>query len=315
MSAKIRLLRENDLPLAQKIFSLAFGTFLGASEPEKFWSDLDYIKTRWYANPTAAFGAEIDGVLVGSNFANHWGSIGLFGPLTVHPDFWNCGIGKQLMQPVLDCYSKWQVGQAGVLTFAQSPKHIGLYQQYGFYPRFLTTIMSKPVAFKKNTNPFSWSKYSELSESERKESLQLCYYLTDSIYPGLDLKREINSVLNQGLGETVLIWHDVELIGLAICHCGANTEAGNHKCYIKFGAVKSGVLAEKFFEQLLHACENLAHERGLQHLDAGVNLARDRAFRQMITYGFCPNTYGIVMHRPNEPGYNRSEVYLIDDWR
>jgi len=58
---------------ARQIISIAFGTFLGAPEPEKFWSDLDYAGTRWRADPTSAFAAEIDGELVGSNFATRWG--------------------------------------------------------------------------------------------------------------------------------------------------------------------------------------------------------------------------------------------------
>jgi hypothetical protein len=53
MNATIRPLTENDLPTARRIMSLAFGTFLGAPEPEKFWSDLDYAGTRWLADPTS----------------------------------------------------------------------------------------------------------------------------------------------------------------------------------------------------------------------------------------------------------------------
>jgi hypothetical protein len=85
MNITVRPLTENDLPAARQIMCLAFGTFLGAPEPEKFWSDLDYVGTRWRADSGSAFGAEIDGELVGSNFATSWGSVGFFGPLTVHP--------------------------------------------------------------------------------------------------------------------------------------------------------------------------------------------------------------------------------------
>ena len=37
----IRPLEERDVPEAQRIIRVAFGTFLGAPDPEKFWSDLD----------------------------------------------------------------------------------------------------------------------------------------------------------------------------------------------------------------------------------------------------------------------------------
>jgi hypothetical protein len=36
--------------------------------------DADLVKTRWLADPSAAFGAYSDGELIGSNFAANWGS-------------------------------------------------------------------------------------------------------------------------------------------------------------------------------------------------------------------------------------------------
>ena len=53
----IRALTEADLPEAQRILRVAFGTFLGAPDPEHFWSDLDYVYGRFGAEHTAAFAA------------------------------------------------------------------------------------------------------------------------------------------------------------------------------------------------------------------------------------------------------------------
>jgi hypothetical protein len=64
---------------------MAFGTFLGLPDPMTFAGDADYIRTRWRAAPEAALTAEIDGQVVGSNFATRWGSVGFLGPLTVDP--------------------------------------------------------------------------------------------------------------------------------------------------------------------------------------------------------------------------------------
>src|SRR5262249_23189366 len=41
-SIAVSALREADLTGAEGIFRLAFGTFLGSSQPETFWSDRDY---------------------------------------------------------------------------------------------------------------------------------------------------------------------------------------------------------------------------------------------------------------------------------
>ena len=83
MNILVRPLRAPDLPSADRIFRLAFGTFNGLPDPLQHGGDSDKIRTRWLADPGAAFGAEVDGVLVGSNFVTHWGSVGYFGPLTV----------------------------------------------------------------------------------------------------------------------------------------------------------------------------------------------------------------------------------------
>ena len=100
----IRALTQRDLAAADRIISIAFGTFLGAPEPEKFRTDLAYARTRWPADPTTAFGAEWDGEIVGSNFAARWGSVGFFGPLTVRPDLWDRRIAQRLMDPIIECF-------------------------------------------------------------------------------------------------------------------------------------------------------------------------------------------------------------------
>jgi hypothetical protein len=65
----IRPLTRDDLPEARRIFCAAFGAFLGASDLENFWADRDYVNGRFGAEHVASFAAELDGELVGSNFA------------------------------------------------------------------------------------------------------------------------------------------------------------------------------------------------------------------------------------------------------
>ena len=139
----IRPLRAEDLPAADHIMRLAFGTFLGLPEPTAFLGDASYIPTRWRTDPDAAFGAEVEGRLVGSNLASNWGSIGFVGPLSVHPDLWDRGVGKRLMEPILERFAVWGTAHAGLFTFPHSPKHIGLYQKFGFWPQHLTPLMEK----------------------------------------------------------------------------------------------------------------------------------------------------------------------------
>src|SRR5215469_15400089 len=257
----VRPLAESDLPSADEIMRVAFGTFLGVPEPRTFMGDAAFVQPRWRSNPTAAFAAELDGTLAGSNFATRWGSFGFFGPLTVRPDLWDLGVGKRLLEPVMGCFELWRVTHAGLFTFAHSQKHVGLYQRFGFWPRFLTAIMAKPVSSEQHASSPEWSGFSRAAPEQRAELLRACRDLTDVVYDGLDLSEEIEAVAALGLGETALLWADSRLAGFAVCHFGAGTEGGSETCYIKFAAVRPGDSAAANFTWLLSACEALARER------------------------------------------------------
>ena len=82
----IRPLRESDISKADHIFRLASGTFIGLQDPLTFFGDAGFIRTRFMANPSGSFAAEVNGEHVGSNFVANWGSVGIFGPLTIRPD-------------------------------------------------------------------------------------------------------------------------------------------------------------------------------------------------------------------------------------
>jgi predicted N-acetyltransferase YhbS len=311
----IRALTTADLPEARRIVRVAFGTFLGAPDPEQFWRDLDYVYGRFGVEHTASFAAENnEGLLVGSNFATRWGSVGFFGPLTTRPDLWDGGIGQRLVAAASDQLDAWDVRHAGLFTFAQSAKHVGLYGKFGFYPRFLTAIMAAPASTRPGTS--AASRYSALLEGQRQEAENACRELTEEIYPGLDLSSEIRTVAARTLGDTALLWdRDSRLAGFAVCHWGPASEAGEGCCFAKFAAVRPGSGAEDRFGAMLDACAALARAAQMPNVLAGVNLAREEAYRQMVARGFRTMIQGVTMHRSNEPGYSRPGLYVLDDWR
>src|SRR5579864_428851 len=139
--ADVRPLTEADLPEAARLIRVAFGTFLGAPDPENFWNERDYAHGRFGAEHVRAFAAEHEGRFAGSNFATRWGSVGYFGPITIAPDLWNAGIGQQLVAAVCNAFEEWGVRHAGLFTFPHSTKHVWTYGKFGFHPRFLTPII------------------------------------------------------------------------------------------------------------------------------------------------------------------------------
>jgi predicted N-acetyltransferase YhbS len=311
MSTTIRPLRDADLADADRIFRVAFGTFLGMPDPARFAGDTDYVRTRFRLDAAGAFAADRDGVLAGSVFTVLWGSVGFFGPLSVRPELWNQKVAQALLEPVMARFAEAGVTHAGLFTFAQSPKHVGLYGKYGFAPRFLTIVAAKPVAARATTG--SWHRLSAVAE--RAGALAGCRAVGATLYPGLDLGEELRATVTHGIGDVILL-DDVDApTGFALCHVGAGTEAGSGTCYVKFGAVTSGAEAASRFERLLDACEAYAAEAGAQTLVAGVNLAREGAAAAVRRRGFRTVIQGVAMHRPNVAGYSHPDVWALDDWR
>ena len=274
MSAKIRPLTKDDLAQARRIFSTAFGTFLGAPDPDHFWADRDYVYGRFGAENVASFAAEIDGEFVGSNFATRWGSVGFFGPNTVDPKAQGRDMGKSLVEAVTNQFDEWGVKHGGLCTFPQSPLHIALYGKFGYRARFLTPIMAASARIVGDAG--AWSRYSDLPEGQRREVERASRELTDVLYDGLDLCAEIRTVSARGLGDTLLLWEGASrLAGFAVCHWGPASEAGEGCCYVKFGAVRPGAGDAGRFEALLDACGSL--RRGSRNAErAGRGESRSR---------------------------------------
>jgi len=313
MNCLIRPLQASDLATADHIFRLAFGTFIGLPDPTQFASDVSYIEHRWKTNAIGTFAAEVDNILIGSNLATNWGSFGFFGPLTVHPDYWGKGIAKELVAAVMEQFNQWHIEQPALFTFSNSPKHHALYQKFGFYPQYLTAVMVKPV---EQPAPLAaTARYSQLSAEQQAQALTDSRTVTETIFAGLDVSTEIAAVEAQRLGDTVFLWDEAGLAGFAVCHCGAGTEAGSGTCYVKFGAVRSRPQAGAQFEQLLGLAESLAAAEGLSRLIAGVNTSRHKAYCRMIALGFLTEMTGVAMQPASKPGYNRPDVFVVDDWR
>ena len=316
MQISIQPLQASDLPEADRIFRLAFGTFLGLPDPLAFAGDADYVRTRWRAAPDAAFGAYADGVLVGSNFAARWGRFGFFGPLTVRPDFWDRGVARELLAATMTLFERWGTRHAGLFTFPHSTKHVGLYQRFGFWPQHLTALMSKALSPQDSAAPASAARlYSSLDPQSRGAALAQCRALTHAVHDGLDVSSEIESTLAQQLGETLLLEDDSGLTGFAVCHMGGGSEAGSGTAYIKFGAARPGPAAVQNFERLMTACEALAQARGLGQVMAGVNTSRHEAYRSMLARGYRTVVQGVAMQQHNAVGHNRPDCFVVDDWR
>ncbi len=311
-SVRIRPMVQADLEAADRAHRLAFGTFFGLPDPAKFRGDAEVVRTRWRTDPAGCLAAELDGTVIGSALGTDWGSVFVLGPVTVLPELWGRGAARQLMDGLMALIAaRPATTLTGLFTHPQSTKHIRLYESYGFMPQGLIGVFSKPVAATPASVPGIL--YSHLTAAVQETALAECRAIAAASYPGLDLTREIRAVAAQRLGDTLLLIEGSAISGFAICHAGAGSEAGSARCFVKFAAVRPGASAA--FTRLIEACENWAASVGAGRLIAGVNSGRRAAYRMLQARGYRADLNGLAMHRPDAPGYDRPDMFVIDDWR
>ncbi len=301
-----------DVDQADHVMRTAFGTFLGVPEPATTFGDAQIIRPRFTTAPEAAFVAARENEILGSVLAARWGSFAFFGPLTVREDVWNRGVARRLLVPVMELFDDWGVALSGLHTFAQSAKHVGLYQRFGYWPQYLTALMAKPVD--PTAVEDDATRFSALGSGEQARVLAECARLTDALYPGLEVGVEFAEVNQLGLGSVVLITDDGGVAAFAVCHCGAG-EAGSATCFVKFAAVRPGPAAERDFTRLLAGVEGLARERAVTQVTLGMNTSHRRAYVSLLDRGYRSTAQGVRMQRPDDLGYCREDVYVIDDLR
>lgn len=310
----VRAMREEDLDVADRVFRRAFGTMFGLPEPERFRGDSALLRPRFAADPEAAFVAEEEGRIVGSIMAADWGSVGTLGPVSVAPEAWGRGIARLLVPPVLDLFARRGVTLGALFTHPQSAKHVRLYEAFGFELGAVTAILAKESGGYRSGDGAAVL-LSSLDPVARAAVMHDCRALAGSLYDGLDLGREIATVVERRLGDCVLLRGTGEgsVAGFAVCHYGAGSEAGSKALLVKFAAVRPGAAAD--FAALLAHCEGLAAALGAARLTAAVNTARRQAYRLMRAAGYRSLMNGVAMHRPDRAGYDRPEIFAIDDLR
>jgi GNAT superfamily N-acetyltransferase len=281
------------------------------------------VKTRFHKEPAGCFVAEdpTHGI-IGSVLSIAWGSVAWLGPLAVHPEFSGKGVEQQLLHAVLDYWEPMTLSAQGVETDPASPSRIGLYASFDFRPQFLTATLIGAVdpdgprePIRQRSPSFELMRLSQLSDALRETMLSNCRRISERHYPGLDYSKELQSVEDLQLGDTLLLGVGERLYGFAICHATSGSEADPDSCYVKALLIDPAIDDRETLLALVEACEGYARMQKLTTVRLGVNLACWEGYQAVAARGYRLGQLRLRMVRPIDELLSDPSPFHFNDWR
>jgi GNAT superfamily N-acetyltransferase len=320
----IRSMTADDVPPVERMINIE----TAAKPPEtgaarSAQPDTRLIKSRFQKEPAGCFVAEDPSQgLVGAVLSMAWGSVAWLGPLAVHPEFSGKGAEQQLLQAVLDYWEPMGLSAQGVETNPASPNDIEFYAAFGFRPQFLTATLIGDVdpagprePIRQRSPSFELIRLSQLSDALEEIMLANCRRISERHYPGLDYSKELQSVKELNLGDTLLLAVGERLYGFAICHVAAGSEATAESCYVKALLIDPAIDDQETLLALVEACEGYARMHQLKAIRLGVNLACWEGYQAVAARGYQLRQLRLRMVRPIDDLLSDPSPFHFNDWR
>src|SRR5713101_3948525 len=140
-----------------------------------------------------------------------------------------------------------------------------MYQKFGYKPKGLVVVAAKPMDRREivqATRPprpgLGVRRYSSLEKARKKAAMLRVRRITNGIWRGMDLGKEVEIVDGLALGDTLLLEKGREVIGFAVVHMPPNSEAPYGAAYIKFLAIDARHRKPEYLHVLLAAVEEMA---------------------------------------------------------
>jgi ribosomal protein S18 acetylase RimI-like enzyme len=323
---KIRRVRKGDLSKVRDVVEQAFGDFFErqvGTRPRQVFGGAQYVHHRWLMEPWGCFVAEEgDGKIVGAAVAVMWGTIGLVGPVAVLTSYQNQDIAQQLLTACQEFFDENKATLQGVCTYPYSPKHLILYQKFGYKPKGLVVITGKQLDRREIVHATKAAKpgpavrrYSTLEEAKKKQAMQKIRRMTNAVWRGMDLGKEVEIVDGLTLGDTLLLEKGREVIGFAICHLPPNSEAPQGSAYVKFLAIDPRHRKPEHLHALLGAVEELAGAALLQRVVVPAYTYYWTAYQALLERGYHVDFTMVRMKRGKQEDYEDPSDLVLDDWR
>jgi len=323
---KIRRVRKGDLSKVRDVLEQAFGDFFErqvGTRPRQVFGGAQYVHHRWLMEPWGCFVAEEgDGKIVGAAVAVMWGTLGLVGPVAVLTNYQNQDIGQQLLAACQEFFDENKATMQGVATYPYSPKHLVLYQKFGYQPKGLVVIAVKHLdrreaghASKPARPGLAVRRYSSLEEAKKKPAMLKFHRITNAIWRGMDVGKEVEIVDGLALGDTLLLEKGREVIGFAIVHMPPNSEAPHGAAYVKFLAIDSRHRRPEHLHLLLSSVEEMASAAQLTQVVAPAYTYYWTAYQTLLERGYHVDFTMVRMKRGKQEGFEDGADLVLDDWR
>src|SRR5207302_3855665 len=218
--------------------------------------------------------------------------------------------GQQLLTACKGCFDESKAPLQGVATYPYSPKHLGLYQKFGYRPKGLVVVTGKPMDRREivqATRPakpgLGVRRYSSLEEAKKKAAMQRVRRITNALYRGMDVGKEVEIVDGLALGDTLLLEKGRELIGFAVVHMPPNSEAPHGAAYVKFLAIDSRHRKPEHLQLLLAAAEEMAAAAQLGQVVAPAYTYYWTAYQVLLERGYHVDFTMVRMKRGKQEDY------------
>ncbi len=235
---KIRRVRKGDLSKVRDVIEQAFADFFErqmGTRPRQVFGGAQYVHHRWLMEPWGCFVAEEgDGKIVGAAVAVMWG--------TRRPR--RAGRGAaELPEPghraaaphrLSGLLRREQGDPAGARHLSEQPQAPDLLPEVrlpaagpgGDHRQDARPARDRRGAREaRPSRRLSVRRYSTLEEAKKKAAILKLRRITNGVWRGLDVGKEVEIVDGLALGDTLLLEKGREVIGFAICHTPGVSEA------------------------------------------------------------------------------------------
>ena len=132
---------------------------------------------------------------------------------------------------------------------------------------------------------------------------------------GSTWSEKFSAVDNQHLGDTVLIWDGAAACWICCLPRRSRNRSRQRELLYQIWRRAERSQCSTGISPIARCGREFGRARDAKTLSAGVNLARLDAYREMLEAGFRATSQGVAMEGNGAVGYNRPDVFLMDDWR